>query len=387
MSNQVYANGREVSCKAAEGKSICAFPDVCLSPPSPPAGPIPIPYPNTGLATDTNNGSKTVMISDKEVMLKDSSSFKKSTGDEAATKSLGMGVITHQITGTVYFTSWSMDVEIEGENAVRHLDMMTHNGMSSPLNTGPWPYMDMAAMGADHPCIDDLQKEYEACKGYQPYGTKNPCMSVGYDKPSGKMDSSEATDLSKNVGANDCLAARRCTLQPYDPPKPTKTSTPSSHCCPPQTGHHLIEASALHESGRGGAGSIPLPGVSNYKEGKAPCVCAEGVNQNTGTHGMMHTFQSAAAAKSTQTMTLSTGETVKATTYGEAKNEAVEAMQKTFPESGCNPDCIKAQLDQYHNECGINDSTPIKAVETGNIPIEEAEHTAYLRQKAAEGGR
>src|SRR5439155_10681140 len=86
MSNEVYANGREVSCKAADGKSICAFPDVCLTPPTPPAGPIPIPYPNTGMASDTDGGSKTVQISGQEVMLKDSSDFKKSTGDEAATK-------------------------------------------------------------------------------------------------------------------------------------------------------------------------------------------------------------------------------------------------------------------------------------------------------------
>jgi hypothetical protein len=32
MSNEVYANGRELSCKSGSGKSICAFPDVCLTP-------------------------------------------------------------------------------------------------------------------------------------------------------------------------------------------------------------------------------------------------------------------------------------------------------------------------------------------------------------------
>ena len=31
MSNQVYANGMEVSCKAASGKAICSFPDVCFT--------------------------------------------------------------------------------------------------------------------------------------------------------------------------------------------------------------------------------------------------------------------------------------------------------------------------------------------------------------------
>ena len=163
MSNEVYANGREVSCKAANGKSICAFPDVCLTPPSPPAGPIPIPYPNTGMASDTDGGSKTVQISGQEVMLKDSSDFKKSTGDEAATKSQGMNVITHQIQGKCYFTSWSMDVKIEGENAVRHLDMMTHNHASTPGATPPWAYTDAAAIAADDPCKKEKKKLRKKC--------------------------------------------------------------------------------------------------------------------------------------------------------------------------------------------------------------------------------
>jgi uncharacterized protein DUF4150/HNH/endonuclease VII toxin of polymorphic toxin system len=388
MGCEVYANGMTIACKAADGKTIAAMPDVCLSPPSPPAGPVPIPYPNTAIASDTTDGSKTVQINGQEVMLKDSSSFKKSTGDEAATKSLGMGVVTHQIQGKVNFVAWSMDVKFESANVPRHLDLTLHNEMSSPANTGPWPYMDMAAMGPDHPCLDDLEKEYKACEGYQPYGTKNPCLGLGWDKPSQETSSSEAMELANKVAANKCLAARRCTLQPYEPPPPTKKETRGHGCCPPQTPHHLIEASALHEVGRGGSDSTPLPGVSSsYREGKAPCVCAEGTNQHVGTHGMMHTFQSAAAAKSTQTMKLSDGSKVKATTYGQAKHQATEAFQKTFPESRCNPDCLKAQLDHYHNEQGINDTTPIKAVETGAMPIDEAEFTAHLRQQAAAGVR
>ncbi len=85
MANQVYANMMEVSCKAAAGKSICAMPDVCFTPPQTPATPpgVPIPYPNTGLASDCTDGSTTVKISGQEVMLKSKSYFKKSTGDEA----------------------------------------------------------------------------------------------------------------------------------------------------------------------------------------------------------------------------------------------------------------------------------------------------------------
>ena len=65
-------------------------------------------------------------------MLKDQSTFKKSTGDEAATKSLGMGVVTHAIQGEASFIAWSMDVKIEGQNVDRHLDQMLHNEQSQP---------------------------------------------------------------------------------------------------------------------------------------------------------------------------------------------------------------------------------------------------------------
>lgn len=147
MSNKVFANTREVSCKQAAGKSICAFPDVCFTPPLTPATPpgVPIPYPNTGMASDTTNGSKTVKISGQEVMLKNKSYFKKSMGDEAGSAPKN-GVVTSKNMGKVYFTMWSMDVKIEGENVVRALDLTTHNHAGSmPGNTPPWPYTDAIA--------------------------------------------------------------------------------------------------------------------------------------------------------------------------------------------------------------------------------------------------
>jgi hypothetical protein len=126
MSN-VFANGMEVSAKKDDNKSICAMADVCLSPPSPPAGPVPIPYPNTAVASDTSEGSKTVKIGGQEVGLKNKSNYKTSKGDEAATRALGMGVVSHTIQGKMKHASWSMDVKIEGENVIRHMDLTTHN--------------------------------------------------------------------------------------------------------------------------------------------------------------------------------------------------------------------------------------------------------------------
>lgn len=149
MANKVFANGREISCKAAAGKTICAFPDVCFTPPQTPATPpgVPIPYPNTAMSSDTTKGSKNVKISKKEVGLKNKSNFKTSSGDEAGSAPK-KGVVTSKNKGKVYFNAWSMDVKVEGKNVLRHLDLTTNNHASMPGDTPPWPYVDTMAVAA-----------------------------------------------------------------------------------------------------------------------------------------------------------------------------------------------------------------------------------------------
>jgi hypothetical protein len=378
MGKKVYANGREISCKAGSGQSIAAFPDVCLSPPSPPAGPVPIPYPLTAQDSDTDQGSKNVKIDGKPVMLKDQSNFKTCTGDEAATKSLGMGVITHSITGKVFFVSWSMDVKIEGQNAVRHLDMMTHNHQSEPGQTPPWPFMEsMTAGDGSDPCEADKEKEKTACKDYKPNGPKDPCPPLPGDKKPGTAG--EADAYSQEASKNECLRARRCQLQPY-----SKTEKGKGGCCDGQTGHHLVEASAFHEHGRGGmykdtdgrdVKSVPLYNCSRYDAGDAPSICVEGTNHGHGTHGLMHTFQSAGVfAKDAAGKLLCPPEALLAgasmfthetTTVAKAQKSAAAAVTDTFPESACAEKCIEAQLANYHEKkCGMTDPTKIKAVAT-----------------------
>src|SRR3954454_15235118 len=119
MPNEVFANNNEISCKSGDGKSICCFPDVCMTPPENPATPpgVPVPYPNTGMASDTTDGSTSVKVSGQEVMLKDKSYFKRSMGDEAGCAPK-KGVVTSVNMGKVYFVMWSMDVKVEGENVV-----------------------------------------------------------------------------------------------------------------------------------------------------------------------------------------------------------------------------------------------------------------------------
>src|SRR5262252_4067534 len=114
MGCEVYANNNMIACKAADGKTIAAFPDVCFTPPLTPATPpgVPIPYPNTGMASDSTSGSTSVQISGQEIMLKNKSYFSRSSGDEAGSAPQ-KGVMTSQQMGKVYFNAWSMDVKVE----------------------------------------------------------------------------------------------------------------------------------------------------------------------------------------------------------------------------------------------------------------------------------
>ena len=163
MANNVFANGREINCKKGSGKSICAFPDVCWTPPDKvpptPTG-VPVPYPNTGMASDCTKGSKKVKVSGKEVILKNSSHFKKSIGDEAGVAQL-KGMMTMKNRGKIYFQMWSMDVKVEGKNAVRHMDIGTHNHGSQVGNSPPWPFIDTMAppVQIDKPCKKECPKQ------------------------------------------------------------------------------------------------------------------------------------------------------------------------------------------------------------------------------------
>jgi hypothetical protein len=350
MGNDVFANGREVSCKAADGKSMCAFPDVCFTPPENPATPpgVPIPYPNTGMAKDTTSGSKKVKVSGKEVMLKNKSYFKKSIGDEAGSAAK-KGVITSTNRGKVYFNSWSMDVKFEGENVVRHLDLTTHNHMSFPGNSPTWPYVDEQAMeSGESACTkgnpSDAQKIKDNCTGDPEKDCPKP--ESGFKE-------------------NECVKAKRCALQPYD-----KSQTGKGGCCDPQTGHHLIPKRNFKEF------------EPKYKEQKAPCVCAEGTSHHRGskrktpdlppselTHADLHAGYDY-LERQAQANPCPGGSKEKPFRYSEARTNAIASHAAAFP--GCNPNCIKEQLDNYHNkEVGVKEDDLLTSPPTGWSGIEK----------------
>lgn len=131
MGNTVYAEGMGFFHKASGGKGV-APGDVCLTPPPPPAGPLPIPYVNMLSAGDLAKGSKTVKIQGEPTALENASEISTSTGNEPATQ--GGGVVTHKTKGKGVFTLWSFVVKAEGKGVARHGDALMQNGASPPPN-------------------------------------------------------------------------------------------------------------------------------------------------------------------------------------------------------------------------------------------------------------
>ena len=396
MANQVYANMMEVSCKAAAGKSVCAFPDVCFTPPQTPATPpgVPIPYPNTGLASDCMEGSTTVQISGQEVMLKNKSYFKKSSGDEAG-NAPKKGVITSQITGKVYFTMWSMDVKIEGENVDRHLDLMTHNHASQPGNTPPWAYLDALAPGASADCKAASEKTSKCMEKHvknNTLGTKRRAFKapgatqkdaltdiskvdwdtlLADDDGEGKFynKSGALSDLCKDA---DCKKQLDCSLVPFD-----------FGCCDKKTPHHIVPAHCFLPSGERAAGSgARYPGTESYDDTKAPCICLDGATKsardalgNKKDHGLVHDIVDPLEdgyMESNRIVGPRGGVKVKKTAGTWSFEQANEAGAESVSQvTGCDKECLKLQSEAAHQNIGLDvgpgksDNLMLRADSTG----------------------
>ncbi|MER8482090.1 DUF4150 domain-containing protein [Mesorhizobium sp. M1322] len=131
MALSVYAEKMGFFHKGSNGQGIAPI-DVCLSPPSPPAGPVPVPYVNMLSSSDLTKGTKSVKIDGEPTAIENASEISTSTGDEPATQGLGAGVITHKIKGKGVFKLWSFTVKAEGKGVDRHGDMMDQNTASDP---------------------------------------------------------------------------------------------------------------------------------------------------------------------------------------------------------------------------------------------------------------
>jgi hypothetical protein len=337
MRKPVYVNGRAIACAAAKGRVLAAFPDVCLSPPSPPGGPVPVMYPVSASAGDLVGGSTSVLIAKQPIYLMNRSRFRLCQGDAAATRGLGQGVLSHTIGGECRFVTSSIDVQVENQFVSRHLDTVTCNHQGMVANTAPWPYIDhgVPAMAGHPACTADRTRITQACAPFAPNTDRDACAIAGAARTAPQvpddgdpaaaaevepespapvtvkrkpMTQREATalaqDLADDAPTNDaerdqarsCVRARRCELAPY------ASRQGEARCCGKQTPHHLVLASAVHDCGRGGRKkltredrhrtSVPLLGIHGYDAKRAPCVCAEGQNQKQGSHGWLHTLTS-----------------------------------------------------------------------------------------------
>jgi hypothetical protein len=141
MGDTVFINGMAAVHKGSSGTSI-GTPDVCLCPPSPPAGPVPTPLVNSVMAADMDGGASTVQVEGNPAGTKQSF-FSKSTGNEVA-QATGGGVLTAVVQGQAKFGfGYSRNVTFEGQAAVRHLDPLTHNHAGPTGNTPPAPWLSM----------------------------------------------------------------------------------------------------------------------------------------------------------------------------------------------------------------------------------------------------
>lgn len=139
MPATVNVNTRTVVHAGSSGIVTAPGTDVCKTPT--PAGPVPIPYPNIAMSSDTASGSKKVKMDGNPIMLKDSN-FSTSTGDEPGTVG---GIVSSKFKGKAEFVNYSFDVKVEGKNVPRLGDMMVQNKGGSP-NTPPMPEVQPPTM-------------------------------------------------------------------------------------------------------------------------------------------------------------------------------------------------------------------------------------------------
>ena len=226
----VFANGMEVSGKATPNKTIAAMPDVCLSPPPPPAGPVPLPYPMTGMASDTTDGCTSVIVKGKEAGKKNSTKYSKTMGNEPATNSFGANILTHKLSSSLKFAAYSFDVIFEGGGACRFSDLTTQNHMNAGGGSvGMSAASAAAGMGpGENPCakLDEANKAVRsdmAQKGKEAGATKST-ITHGVFTPKGGPSSVVRACSNKAESAYLAGMSQGLTPHPGDGPSTQKKS-------------------------------------------------------------------------------------------------------------------------------------------------------------------
>ncbi len=107
-----------------------AFPDTCKTPS--PAGPVPIPYPNTGMVMQVTGESTKVKIVSQGAVTK-KTEMPSSMGDEAG---VAGGIVSSMNMGKIVYKKGSSKVNVEGQ-PLQHLTAMTgQNGANANMPAG-----------------------------------------------------------------------------------------------------------------------------------------------------------------------------------------------------------------------------------------------------------
>lgn len=171
------------------------------------------------------------------------------------------------------------------------------------------------------------------------------------EEPTGVMD--EAMTISASL--DDCLAARKCQLVPFESNNLTEAKK-GGGCCPGQTAHHIIPDAAAKAAGCAG-----------YSYEGAPTICLEGLSTKHGSHGRAHQNIKLTCDDYNESKGVKTDASI---TYSEMSELAINSIKFAIP--GCNIECIKAQLDSYYEKCGPMKANPgiggRKPVDASPIP-------------------
>jgi hypothetical protein len=108
--------------------AMASVPDVCKTP-APPAGPVPIPYPNMAETTMADPGGLVMnVLVDLKPAMNMSSKVLMTSGDEAG---VAGGVVSGKMKGEMTFIDGSMKVMVGGKPAVRVTCQTLHNAKNT----------------------------------------------------------------------------------------------------------------------------------------------------------------------------------------------------------------------------------------------------------------
>ncbi|WP_338848514.1 HNH/endonuclease VII fold toxin-2 domain-containing protein [Massilia sp. W12] len=165
----------------------------------------------------------------------------------------------------------------------------------------------------------------------------------------------EAMELAGSLNA--CLRARRCQLVSMSQTSALNAKKHGMGCCPGQTGHHLlpkemfkrkieVDTGQKYKNGKPIMKKVDDPenctDYTNSVHNNAPVLCVEGTNQNTASHKKVHDSMD----KLMERHRLEHKDTI---SNEQAIDAGVKSLKETF-KSGCNPECLKAQLKSYYDK-------------------------------------